>query len=90
MKQPNCISIFKPTFLTSILEMKQKHLAGKLLRVLEWEFSKYCRNLQSNCRGVKAYGFKKILSIVKHQHTIHFSHFTLCFLHVDHFPHIQF
>lgn len=34
MKQHHCISIFKPKFLTSILEMKQKHLSGKLLHVV--------------------------------------------------------
>lgn len=92
MKQHPCISIFRPTFLTSKLEIKQKHLAGKLLRVVRIQFHKYCRNLQSNCKEVKAYGFKKISSIVKYSSTVctsHFSHFTLGFLHVYHFPHIQ-
>lgn len=49
--------------------------------LLEQEFSKYCRKLQTYWWGVKAYSTKKISSIVKHQRTFHFSHFTMCFLH---------
>lgn len=34
MKQHHCISIFKPTFITNIMEMKPKQLSGKLFHVV--------------------------------------------------------
>lgn len=85
MKLYQCVSVFKPSFLTNIFKIEQNSLAGKSFQL---EFGKFYRNLKSNCKEVKACSFEKISSIMNENISILILCFILCFLHADSFLHI--
>lgn len=84
MKLYQCISVFKPVFLTSIFEIKQNHLAEK---VCNWGLVNFVETFKV------IVGRWKQLQENSHHYEGNISilvlHFTMCFLHADSFFHIQ-